>query len=1356
MGEPMKRLRMVGVGALLQAMLAVVFSVGCDDGGDGGEGGGLVAVILADPLTGPAPLDVAFDLRIQGAGPEDELLCEWDFGDGRRTEGCSTRHAYPTPRSEPYVVVAGVTNTRTGETATAEPVSILVTERPDLVLVSGAFSPGQVDSGQDITLDLTVANRGGWEAPPSSLCFELEAAERGATYELRTSRDGSRAVDLPGLAPGESTDLTALALTVRRGMPGGVYSVVVILDCDQEVSEADEEDDRVRLSGELRVTASTEGPDLVVRSMEVSPATVMGSFGDRGPTIDLTLVLGNAGNRLAGPFGWEVYLSDDETLDPEVDTRIAMGELPGLQPNTTERVEVTSVELPAGIQEGHYQIIGVVDPDDVLQDEIDETNNATLADGGLTVISGQVEGFDLIPTVIRLESYQVPQESGVDVSFTLCNRGTLDIRTNFFCTVVVSPDQMYDEDSDVTLGNVNLMGLPAQTCIDARLTKLLPPTVQVGSYYVGVRADPPDAVPEADETNNTIWNPTPLRVANRASVDVSVRDVTFSPSEIQAGDLLTVSFTLRNESNYRSGAFKSVIVISPDEEIGPDDRRLKEVVTPALNGATDLPVQELVPIPLDVDHRVAEWYVGVVVDPDDEVIGEPDESNNVARAPGTLVITGGGGGCFEDVFEPNDTMDEAAQIGVGEHEGLGRCGNDDWYGILVQAGERLLVTLTHDPTQGNLELELYSQDGELVDASRGTGERKVVAALLPPSDTLFYIHVAGHEDGENQYDLDVELQGPVEGVDLTAHRVTLAQERVILGQPVEFTFQVLNLGTEAAGPSSATVYSSADSTLDQDDPILGTLPVPQVPATSRVEVSGSLAMPQGPSSGEYLLLVQVDSGEVIQEADEDNNVAASEQTFEYLVPEDCEDDPLEPNNVCQAASPIEPGTLGDLTVCQDFDDWFALDLVAMDFVRITIGFTHRDGDLDLQVYGPDCETLVAQSRGARDQEQVEFMVDQTGRYFVRVFYFLGQSGSNGYSLTYDLIRCQRDRFEPNDRPDQARAVSLAGEQGLTTCGDDIDYYLVDLIQGREVTIRADVTDGPPLSITLYQWSPPNPPLFLRSRMGQPLTYTPQADGTYLLKVQQLAGEITEYDLVIEGLDGLDLQASSLTLVPGEALPGGIVQLSATVDNRRARPVERVAWALYLSSDAQLDPRVDTEVARGEATDIGPGERVVVEDRVFLPPNIQPGVYTAFFVLDPDGELDEEDETNDVAQAGLTVAMLCRPDGFEPNDTPDQAPDLAEGIYQDLTICRGDVDLFRIEVPEGTTSLTVRLDHDAAIGDLDLFLLGSDGQEVVAASTTEDDTEETALHSPTPGAYYVKVQALGVQENSYALTVDLTQ
>lgn len=122
---------------------------------------------------------------------------------------------------------------------------------------------------------------------------------------------------------------------------------------------------------------------------------------------------------------------------------------------------------------------------------------------------------------------------------------------------------------------------------------------------------------------------------------------------------------------------------------------------------------------------------------------------------------------------------------------------------------------------------------------------------------------------------------------------------------------------------------------------------------------------------------------------------------------------------------------------------------------------------------------------------------------------------------------------------------------------------------------------------------------------------------------------------------------------------------------------------------------------------------------------------------------------------LTVApntVDCTPDSLEANESFQTAKLIGEGLFEDLSICAGDEDFYRLEVPGGTF-LSATITHAASVGDLDLYLLGSDGNSIIDAALTSSQEETVEANLSAGGTHYLKVVGFQGATNSYHLSVD---
>ncbi|WP_179051975.1 pre-peptidase C-terminal domain-containing protein [Nostoc sp. TCL26-01] len=113
-----------------------------------------------------------------------------------------------------------------------------------------------------------------------------------------------------------------------------------------------------------------------------------------------------------------------------------------------------------------------------------------------------------------------------------------------------------------------------------------------------------------------------------------------------------------------------------------------------------------------------------------------------------------------------------------------------------------------------------------------------------------------------------------------------------------------------------------------------------------------------------------------------------------------------------------------------------------------------------------------------------------------------------------------------------------------------------------------------------------------------------------------------------------------------------------------------------------------------------------------------------------------------------------------NNAPGQATKLTHNTYRqqikNLSIhATDDVDWFKLNLPSaGKANDYIRIDFDGAVGDLDLEIYNSNGEQVIDSSEGVGNTEQISLQGLTSGDYLIKVYGYDGETNSdYTLTVN---
>ena len=405
----------------------------------------------------------------------------------------------------------------------------------------------------------------------------------------------------------------------------------------------------------------------------------------------------------------------------------------------------------------------------------------------------------------------------------------------------------------------------------------------------------------------------------------------------------------------------------------------------------------------------------------------------------------------DDRFEENDQQDQAAEIDYGYYDELTVADDDeDWYRISLSEGDDIIVTITFDGNDADIDLELYNDTGdEPIDGSYGVDDQERVSA----NDVevgWYYICVFSY-DSEAPYDMDVTDEFMIqEGVINVAQAVVDGDWDSTLN---DATFQARIEGDTVPGVN-LTIFDNLNNEV----------------ASGITDASGewthhNLTNGDYHWSAEYNDQELDDSGEFdvasgvrevqgyayVTEADDDddyNDVEFWTYDEEYNGAEDVEfeirwasndtlyasgstdeegeyrvydlpldnytftltfssdtfnsgwfhsyggnvssqgDDRFEENDRREDAAQVDYGFHDEL-YCQD-DDWYEISLDDGDDLNVTIRFDGDDADLDLELFDSE-GNYIDGSYDEDDDETVEAANVEAGWYYIRAFPFDGRA-----------------------------------------------------------------------------------------------------------------------------------------------------------------------------------------------------------------------------------------------------------------------------------------------------------------------------------------------------------------------------
>lgn len=587
---------------------------------------------------------------------------------------------------------------------------------PNLRARSVTPTPAIAEAGALVDVACEVVNTGGGRAEASVARVELIRGE-----EVLVLADG---VETPALDSGLSAEIRA-RVTLPDDLEDALYPIRVILDAGGALAEGSEDDNVGR--GVLRVDAEQacqadpfEPNGSPVGGGVVQQAALIGE----GEYADLVACDGDddwyavelvENQRLAANIAFSSASGDLEMELYDTDQMTRLDSSTGLQ-NTED------VALPRAPVAGRYYVRVFLAPGDnvnvanrySLEIDIGDANECADDDypnnGDRMRAALLPDGrHDLVLCPGDEDWFRFAIAAGNTVSFRLAAG---------------------DAGAQITLFD------PQGAEIETEPQRIVYTAARNGEY--ALRVTQPQAV-------RSVYA---LTVAGVSGVDLEVSDLRLSSPRVAPGDDLRASFAVTNLRGDRADDVVVRYLFSLDDRASADDALLFESIIPRVDGAQLLPVAQRLRIPPDLQPD--DGFVIVQLDPDRDIADERP-SNNVIAIPLAVVAA-----CEDDDARENEGPRTATDLTGVEAPLAGAviCAfTEDWYALPVPAAGDVTVQLDFQHARGDLDLELFAEDGLPLGASRSeTNREQVVIAVDAPQTIL--IRVDGFLEAENEYTLD--------------------------------------------------------------------------------------------------------------------------------------------------------------------------------------------------------------------------------------------------------------------------------------------------------------------------------------------------------------------------------------------------------------------------------------------------------------------------------------------------------------------------------------------------------------------------------------------------------------------------
>ena len=304
----------------------------------------------------------------------------------------------------------------------------------------------------------------------------------------------------------------------------GDYHLWVRTDAGGVVAESGAEENNQRVADGITVITLTPTPDFTISVPQAA------AEGTSGQNLQVSWTVHNNGAAFGGGLRQALYLSRDGVFDKASD--IYLGYLDSQSPISAnaDAPFSASFQIPKGIS-GKYYLFGIVDSNSAIYERGGEGNNISLASSALQI--SPLLPADLVAGVIIVPANGTPGMQA-SISYTVSNQSTEAVAGKWTDSLYFSKDAIWDV-NDSLFGKVEISGPLAGNASYTKTASGALPGLIGSDYYVIVRSDIFNQIPESNEANNL-----------KVSLDTTRMDV----EVLALGTPDSAAFTSQNQAIY--------------------------------------------------------------------------------------------------------------------------------------------------------------------------------------------------------------------------------------------------------------------------------------------------------------------------------------------------------------------------------------------------------------------------------------------------------------------------------------------------------------------------------------------------------------------------------------------------------------------------------------------------------------------------------------------------------------------------------------------------------------------------------------------------------------------------------------
>ncbi len=488
--------------------------------------------------------------------------------------------------------------------------------------------------------------------------------------------------------------------------------------------------------------------------------------------------------------------------------------------------------------------------------------------------------------------------------------------------------------------------------------------------------------------------------------------------------------------------------------------------------------------------------------------------------------------CTADGFEPNEGLPGAIPISPGINEGYTICADDqDWFWIYLAQGDQLTVRTEFINANGDLNLFLVNDQGQVVQNSTSSTEDFEEVAVTAGQSGTYYFFVTSYGGMENIYNLDIELLVYLDGDEETEIEIQEAEiEKEIIQPCLDDPYEPNDTRLDARPVGAVSIdalyicpnnedwysielqngdYMTADITFQQ---FYGVLELKLYGsdggymATGMGDHDGFKELSAAPTSnGVFYLLVKA--------SDLRDDLAYNLTVEVEHNQTGCTDDSFEDNDILDDAALLSSGSYSSMYYCAYDYDWYRFDMQTGQDLDMSLLFSNDTGNMQAELYDSEM-ALIDESKSMSDNEYLYHHAEADESVYAMVYGMGYMEYSYQMSVQQGVFEgCDEDGFEDNDTIDKPHPLASGNYPKMAACSGDSDYLKVSLETNNLLTVSTLYETGG-LSVKLYDDTPLQVIGSTSIEGGRQVVYTAEDSGDYILEVVP-TGADTYYDLTVD-------------------------------------------------------------------------------------------------------------------------------------------------------------------------------------------------------------------------------------------------